>query len=65
MEKYFVKKDTKRMETYSLYGIYSALEALEMSGINTEEENDQDRFGVMIGSGVGGLGTIEDQVLNT
>ncbi|MBU5584273.1 beta-ketoacyl-[acyl-carrier-protein] synthase II, partial [Enterococcus sp. S181_ASV_20] len=39
LEKYFVKKDTKRMETYSLYAIYSALEALEMSGINTEEEN--------------------------
>ena len=62
LEKYFVKKDTKRMETYSLYAIYSALEALEMSGINTEEEN-MERFGVMIGSGVGGLGTIQDQVL--
>ena len=62
LEKYFVKKDTKRMETYSLYAIYSALEALEMSGINTEEE-DMERFGVMIGSGVGGLGTIQDQVI--
>ncbi|GAA2900336.1 beta-ketoacyl-ACP synthase II [Enterococcus pseudoavium] len=62
LEKYFVKKDTKRMETYSLYAIYSALEALEMSGIKTEEE-DMERFGVMIGSGVGGLGTIQDQVI--
>lgn len=62
LEKYFVKKDTKRMETYSLYAIYSALEALEMSGIDTETEN-MERFGVMIGSGVGGLGTIQDQVL--
>lgn len=50
------------METYSLYAIYSALEAMEMSRINTEEE-DMERFGVMIGSGVGGLGTIQDQVL--
>ncbi|MBM7710510.1 beta-ketoacyl-ACP synthase II [Enterococcus xiangfangensis] len=62
LEKYFVKKDTKRMETYSLYAIYSALEALEMSGIDTATE-DMERFGVMIGSGVGGLGTIQDQVL--
>ncbi|MFR3734162.1 MAG: hypothetical protein ACLTW7_16060 [Enterococcus sp.] len=35
--KIFVKKDTKRMETYSLYAIYSAV-TLEMSGINTERE---------------------------
>ncbi|EOH87743.1 beta-ketoacyl-ACP synthase II [Enterococcus pallens] len=62
LEKYFVKKDTKRMERYSLYAIYAALEALEMSGINTEEE-DMERVGVMIGSGIGGLGTIQDQVL--
>ncbi|MDT2638880.1 beta-ketoacyl-ACP synthase II [Enterococcus dongliensis] len=62
LEKYFIKKDTKRMETYSLYAIYSAFEALKMSGIDTEQE-DMERFGVMIGSGVGGLGTIQDQVL--
>lgn len=61
LDKYFVKKDTKRMERYSLYAIYAALEALEMSGINTEEE-DMERMGVMIGSGIGGLGTIQDQV---
>ncbi len=62
LDKYFVKKDTKRMEQYSLYAIYAALEALEMSGINTEEE-DMERMGVMIGSGIGGLGTIQDQVI--
>ncbi|MBO1306503.1 beta-ketoacyl-ACP synthase II [Enterococcus sp. 669A] len=61
LDKYFVKKDTKRMERYSLYAIYAALEALEMSGINTEDE-DMERMGVMIGSGIGGLGTIQDQV---
>ncbi|GCF92334.1 3-oxoacyl-[acyl-carrier-protein] synthase 2 [Enterococcus florum] len=62
LEKYFVKKDTKRMEKYSLFAIYAALEALEMSQIDTQKE-DMERFGVMIGSGIGGLGTIQDQVL--
>ncbi|MGM0215673.1 beta-ketoacyl-ACP synthase II [Enterococcus sp. AZ109] len=62
LDRYFVKKDTKRMEQYSLYAIYAALEALKMSGINTEDE-DMERMGVMIGSGIGGLGTIQDQVL--
>lgn len=62
LEKYFKKKDTKRMETYSLYAIYSALEAIEMSGLELDTI-DRERLGVMIGSGVGGLGTIQDQVL--
>ena len=62
LEKYFKKKDTKRMETYSLYAIYSALEAIEMSGLELDAI-DRERLGVMIGSGVGGLGTIQDQVL--
>lgn len=60
-DKYFQKKDAKRMEKYSLYAIYSALEAMEMAGLKTEEL-DQDRFGVMIGSGIGGLGTTQEQV---
>ena len=35
-DKYFVKKDTNRMDTYSLYAIYAAMEALENSGLNME-----------------------------
>ncbi|MTD39251.1 beta-ketoacyl-ACP synthase II [Erwinia sp. CPCC 100877] len=61
-DKYFVKKDAKRMDLFSLYGIYAALEAMEMSQLNTEEI-DVDRFGVIVGSGIGGLQTIQDQVL--
>lgn len=61
-DKYFVKKDAKRMDMYSIYGIYAALEALEMSGLKMEE-TDADRFGVMVGSGIGGLPTIQDQVI--
>ncbi|MBL1230848.1 beta-ketoacyl-ACP synthase II [Enterococcus sp. BWB1-3] len=61
-EKYFVKKDGKRMDMFSIYGIYAALEAMDMSGLNAEEI-DADRFGVMVGSGIGGLQTIQDQVI--
>lgn len=61
-DKYFIKKDGKRMDMFSLYGIYAAMEAMDMSGIDTEQI-DVDRFGVMVGSGIGGLQTIQDQVI--
>ncbi|GAA5421371.1 beta-ketoacyl-ACP synthase II [Tetragenococcus halophilus] len=60
-EKYFKKKDTKRMDLFSLYGVYAALDALEMAKLDTEK-TDMDRFGVMVGSGIGGLPTIQEQV---
>lgn len=61
-DKYFIKKDGKRMDLFSLYGIYAAMEAVEMSGID-KDTIDVDRFGVMVGSGIGGLQTIQDQVI--
>ena len=61
-DKYFVKKDTNRMDTYSLYAIYAAMEALETSGLNMEEE-DRDRVGVIVSSGIGGLQELEDQII--
>ncbi|MBK4832101.1 3-oxoacyl-ACP synthase [Enterococcus faecium] len=61
-DKYFIKKDSKRMDMFSIYGIYAALEAMEISGLDKEKMN-QDRFGVIIGSGIGGLPTIENQVI--
>lgn len=62
LEKYFVKKDTKRMDLFSIYGIYAALEAMNMADLHAESI-DADRFGVMVGSGIGGLPTIQDQVI--
>lgn len=63
LEKYFVKKDTKRMDLFSLYGIYAALDAMAMAGLTKETIADPDRFGVMVSSGIGGLPTIEEQVI--
>lgn len=61
-DKYFEKKDAKRIDKFSLFGIYAALEAMKMSNLDIEKI-DVDRFGVMVGSGIGGLQTIQDQVI--
>ncbi len=53
-DKYFQKKDARRMDTFSLYAIYAALDAMEMSGI-TEENTNFDRLGCIMASGIGGL----------
>ena len=61
-DKYFVHKDKKRMDTFSIFAVYAALEALSMAGINTEDGSiDNDRFGAIIGSGIGGLPVIQEQ----
>jgi 3-oxoacyl-[acyl-carrier-protein] synthase II len=49
------------MDMFSIYGIYAALEAAEMSGLDFDKE-DMNRVGVIVGSGIGGLPTIQDQV---
>lgn len=56
------KKAAKRMDLYSQYAVHTALEALEQAGI-TEENTDPYDMGVIIGSGIGGLTTIQEQVI--
>ena len=48
------KKDLKKMDTFIHYGLVAADEALCDSGLEITEEN-ADRIGVAIGSGIGGL----------
>lgn len=52
-------KDARRMDRYAHLGIAAAKMALDDSGLN-EAEIDRNRVGVMLGSGIGGLGTLED-----
>ncbi|MGY3704027.1 beta-ketoacyl-[acyl-carrier-protein] synthase II [Vagococcus martis] len=59
---YMEKKETKRMDMFSVYGISAAKQAVADSQINIDEIN-VDRFGVMVSSGIGGMKTIEDQVI--
>lgn len=54
------RKDAKRMDRFSQFSVAAAGEALKMSGLELEQE-DRDRIGVIVGSGIGGLGTIEEE----
>ena len=51
-------KDARRMDRYAHLSIAAAQMALAESGLN-DCEIDRDRIGVMLGSGIGGLGTLE------
>lgn len=52
------KKDARKMDTFIQYGVAAALMALKQSGLEIKEENAE-RVGVTIGSGIGGLPMIE------
>lgn len=52
------KKECKRLDRFSQFALIAADEAIRNSGIDLEKE-DLDRFGVMLGSGIGGFETIE------
>jgi len=47
------------MDQFIIFALGAAIQAVEDSGWKPEREEDQDRSGVMIGSGIGGLQTIE------
>jgi len=55
---YIPKKDARRMDTFIHYGIAAGTQALKDSGLEVTEKNAH-RIGVSIGSGIGGLGGIE------
>ena len=54
-------KDAKRMDLYTQYAMITAHEAMVDSGLDLEKE-DLDRIGVIYGSGIGGLGTLEKEI---
>ena len=54
------KKECRRLDRFEQFGIVAADQALKNSGLDLEKE-DLDRIGVSIGSGIGGLETIENE----
>lgn len=56
------KREAKRMDLFSQYGATAAREALADSGLKAGENIDPNRFGVIAGSGIGGITTIEKEV---
>ncbi len=58
VEDFISAKEARRMDTFIQYGLAAGIEAFKDSGIVVTEENAE-RIGVEIGSGIGGLGLIE------
>lgn len=58
LEKYIPGKESRHMDTFIHYGMAAGIQAIEDSGLVITEEN-ADRIGVNIGSGIGGLPMIE------
>ena len=60
-EQYMTNKDVKRNDLFAIYALAAGMQAFEDSKLDMEKE-DADRIGVIVGSGVGGLMTMEEQV---
>ncbi len=61
--KYIEKKDVRRMDRFAQYAVAAAKLAVEDANLTIDEKNDK-RVGVLIGSGIGGIETFEEQSKN-
>ena len=55
---YMERKEAKKMDLFIQYGVAAGVQAIKDSGIEVTDENSP-RIGVAVGSGIGGLGLIE------
>ncbi len=58
---YINRKDARRMDRFAQLAVAASLEAMEQSGLQINSSN-QDSIGIIIGSGIGGLGTLFEQI---
>jgi 3-oxoacyl-[acyl-carrier-protein] synthase II len=56
----FGPRDARKMDRFTQFAMAATLEALEQSGFKADETN-RDRVGVIIGTGIGGIGTLLEQ----
>ena len=54
-------KDVRRTDRYTQFAIAAAKMAVEDAGIDASNYEDRSRFGVVVGSGIGGLKTLSEQ----
>jgi len=57
-DKYMEPKEQRKVDTFILFGMAAAQQAVEDSGWMPEDREAQERTGVLIGSGIGGLNSI-------
>ena len=60
---WMLAKERRKVDDFILYGVAAAQQAVEDSGWVPEDEAAQERTGVMIGSGIGGLQSIAETAL--
>jgi len=56
----FGTREARKMDRFTQFAAAATMEALAQSGLKIEESN-RDRVGVLIGSGIGGIGTLIEQ----
>ncbi len=62
-DRYLAPKDQRKSDEFIVYGIAAAEQAIQDAGLDLDTEAKQERAGVMIGSGIGGLKTIAETTL--
>lgn len=59
-EDYIDKKEMKKMDRFTQFAVAASKMAMEDAGLNSESL-EAERFGVVLGTGIGGIGTFEEQ----
>jgi 3-oxoacyl-[acyl-carrier-protein] synthase II len=57
----FSAREARKMDRFTQFAVAVAIEAMEQSGLKIDESN-RDRIGVVIGTGIGGISTLLEQV---
>ncbi|MBN36716.1 MAG: beta-ketoacyl-[acyl-carrier-protein] synthase II [Rhodospirillaceae bacterium] len=63
IERYLAPKEARKMDDFIIYAVAAAQQAVEDADWMPEDEGERERTGVMIGSGIGGLKTIEQAAI--
>ena len=61
-QNYFDRKEARKMDPFTQYGVVAADEAIRDAGLSEAAQVDPDRAGVIWGSGIGGLKTFQEEV---
>ena len=62
-DKYMEPKEQRKVDTFIMFGVAAAQQAIEDSGWLPTDREDQERTGVLIGSGIGGLNSIANTAI--
>lgn len=61
VEEYLERKEARKMDPFTQYGICTAIQAVRDAGLDKEGAFDPDRTGVIWGTGIGGLQTFQEE----